>query len=77
MFDTSKHFQMRNMMPKTVKSLLALLALMTVGCVDGVQSSLDPLGPVAARQMSTFMVTLWVSLGVFAIVGSFLVFCIA
>jgi cytochrome c oxidase subunit II len=65
------------MMPKTVKSLLALLALMTVGCVDGVQSTLDPLGPVAERQMSTFMVTLWVSLGIFAIVGIFLVYCIA
>lgn len=65
-------------MPKTTKSLLALimLALMTVGCVDGVQSTLAPLGPVAERQMSTFMVTLWVSLGIFAVVGSFLVYCL-
>lgn len=64
-------------MPKILKSLLAVLALMTVGCVDGVQSTLDPLGPVAQRQMDTFMVTLWVSLGIFAVVGSFLVYCIA
>lgn len=65
-------------MPKTVKSLLAILmALAISGCVDGVQSTLNPLGPVAERQMSTFMVTLWVSLGIFAVVGSFLVYCIA
>lgn len=64
-------------MPKTVKSLLAIfVALMTSGCVDGVQSTLSPLGPVAERQMSTFMVTLWVSLAIFAVVGSFLVYCI-
>ena len=64
-------------MSKTVKSLVALVALMTAGCVDGVQSILDPLGPVAERQMSTFMVTLWVSLVIFAIVGGFLVYCLA
>ena len=63
-------------MPNRIKSLLAFLALTTAGCVDGVQSTLDPLGPVAERQMSTFMVTLWVSLGIFAVVGSFLVYCI-
>ncbi len=63
-------------MPNRIKSLLAFLALTTAGCVDGVQSILDPLGPVAERQMSTFMVTLWVSLGIFAVVGSFLVYCI-
>jgi cytochrome c oxidase subunit II len=65
------------MMPNRIKSLLAFLALTTAGCVDGVQSTLDPLGPVAERQMSTFMITLWVSLGIFAVVGSFLVYCIA
>lgn len=64
-------------MPNRIKSLLAFLALTTAGCVGGVQSTLDPLGPVAERQMSTFMVTLWVSLGIFAVVGSFLVYCIA
>lgn len=63
-------------MPNRIKSLLAFLALTTAGCVGGVQSTLDPLGPVAERQMSTFMVTLWVSLGMFAVVGSFLVYCI-
>lgn len=63
-------------MPKTVKSLLAFVALMTVGCVNGVSSTLAPLGPVAEVQMSTFMVTLWVSLGIFAVVGSFLVYCL-
>jgi cytochrome c oxidase subunit 2 len=56
--------------------LLALLALTATGCVSGVRSTLDALGPVAARQTSTFMVTLWVSLGMFAVVGSFLVYCL-
>lgn len=56
--------------------LLALLAMSITGCVDGVRSTLNPLGPVAERQMSTFMVTLWVSLVMFAVVGSFLVYCI-
>lgn len=56
--------------------LLALLATSVTGCVDGVRSTLDPLGPVAERQMSTFMVTLWVGLGIFAVVGSFLVYCV-
>lgn len=63
-------------MSKTKMLLLALACLLATGCVDGVMSTLAPLGPVAERQMSTFMVTLWVSLGIFAVVGSFLVYCI-
>lgn len=64
-------------MPKTVKSLLAVfMAMLASGCVGGVNSTLDPLGPVAEVQMDTFMVTLWVSLVIFAIVGSFLVYCV-
>lgn len=56
--------------------LLALLAITTTGCVDGVRSTLNPLGPVAERQMSTFMVTLWVSLVVFLVVGSVFAYCL-
>lgn len=56
--------------------LLALLAASVTGCVGEVRSTLDALGPVAERQTSTFMVTLWVSLGIFAVVGSFLVYCL-
>lgn len=63
-------------MPKRILILLALVASLMTGCVDGVQSILNPLGPVAERQMSTFMVTLWVSLGIFAVVGTFLVYCL-
>lgn len=66
-------------MPKRLMILLALVTMIVTGCdggVGGVRSILDPLGPVAARQMSTFMVTLWVSLGIFAVVGSFLVYCL-
>ena len=56
--------------------LLALLAMTVTGCVDGVRSTLDALGPVAAVQTSTFMVTLWVSLAMFVVVGAFLVYCL-
>ncbi len=63
-------------MSKIKMLLLSFACLMATGCVDGVMSTLAPLGPVAERQMSTFMVTLWVSLGIFAVVGSFLVYCI-
>ena len=63
-------------MPKRYLILLALLALSVTGCVEEVRSTLDPLGPVAARQMSTFMVTLWVSLAIFVVVGAFLVYCL-
>lgn len=56
--------------------LLALLAILNTGCVNEVRGTLNPLGPVAERQMSTFMVTLWVSLGMFVVVGSFLVYCL-
>lgn len=52
------------------------MSLAATGCVDAVAGTLNPLGPVAAVQMDTFMVTLWVSLGVFAVVGSFLVYCV-
>lgn len=64
-------------MPKIIKGLLAALtALTTAGCVDTVNGTLNPLGPVAQRQMDTFMVTLWVSLLMFAAVGGFLVYCL-
>lgn len=56
--------------------LLALLAMSLTGCVNEVRGTLNPLGPVAERQMSTFMVTLWVSLVVFVVVGAFLVYCV-
>lgn len=56
--------------------LLVLLATTVTGCVSEVRSTLYALGPVAERQTSTFMVTLWVSLVMFAVVGSFLVYCL-
>lgn len=56
--------------------LLALLGLTVSGCVSEVRSTLDPLGPVAKLETDTFMVTLWVSLALFASVGSFMVYCL-
>ncbi len=58
--------------------LVALLALVLTGCgLDGYQSTLAPDGPVADHQMDVFLVTLWVSVGIFVVVGSFLVYCLA
>lgn len=57
--------------------LALLLGLLLGGCgFDGVQSTLEASGPVAERQAEIFMVTVWVSVGIFAVVGTFLAYCI-
>ncbi|MGE0493638.1 MAG: cytochrome c oxidase subunit II [Vulcanimicrobiota bacterium] len=56
---------------------IALLLLTLAGCgLQGPQSTLDPSGPVAQYQMNVFLVTFWVSVGIFLVVGSFMVFCL-
>ena len=46
------------------------------GCfwLDGPQSTFDPSGPVARRQMDLFYTTCWVSLVIFVVVGSVLAY---
>lgn len=57
--------------------IAVLGGLLLSGCgFNGHQSTLAPLGPVAERQKQVFMVTVWVTLGIFATVGSFLLYCI-
>ena len=50
--------------------------LLLSGCVwfDGPQSTFDPNGPVARRQMDLFYTTCWVSLFIFVVVGSVLAY---
>lgn len=56
------------------------LALLASGCsawsLNGPQSTLAPDGPVAHRQMDVFLVTLWVAVGIFAVVGSLFAYCL-
>jgi cytochrome c oxidase subunit 2 len=48
------------------------------GCyqLDGFQSTLSPAGPVAHMQMEVFLVTFWVAVGIFAVVGGLFLYCL-
>lgn len=57
--------------------LAALAALAATGCgLDGPQSGVVSDGPVAHAQLQTFLVTLWVSIGIFAVVGGLFLYCL-
>ena len=59
-------------------SAVALLLASLSGCgLEGPQSTVAPAGPVADLQYDVFLVTLWVSVGIFAVMGTLLVYCIA
>jgi cytochrome c oxidase subunit 2 len=55
---------------------VALLSLLSGCLIDfgGPQSTLDPAGPVARRQIALFYVTCWVCLFIFVVVGSVLAY---
>lgn len=56
---------------------MAALGLMLSGCgLRGPQSIVDADGPVAAYQYWTFMVSFYVSLLIFVLVGSLIVYCV-
>ena len=54
--------------------LVALIPLVSGGWLSGPQSTFDTKGPVAETQLEVFYVTLWVTLAIFAIVGSVLAY---
>lgn len=57
-------------------ALLGVAAVLSgCGSVDK-QSTFETFGPVSKLQLDVFYVTLWVSLGIFAVVGSLLVFTV-
>jgi cytochrome c oxidase subunit II len=59
------------------RAVAALAGLLTLsGCVwfDGPQSTFDPAGPVARRQLDLFYLTCWVTLVIFIFVGSALAY---
>lgn len=54
-----------------------LAALFASGCsLSGPQSTLDADGPVARLQYETFLVTFWVSVAIFAVVGGMFLYCL-
>ncbi|MEO0795208.1 MAG: cytochrome c oxidase subunit II [Verrucomicrobiota bacterium] len=56
---------------------LFLLTLGLAGCSFNLkQSTLDPKGPVAREQLDLFYITVWVSLGIFIVVGGALVWVV-
>lgn len=53
------------------------MGLVLTGCgLSGKQSTLDADGPVAQLQYQTFLVTLWVSVAIFAVVGGMFLYCL-
>ena len=57
--------------------LQACISLSLIGCsLTGKQSTLDPKGPLAQNQLEIFMVTVYVSLFIFVIVASTLIWVI-
>ncbi len=54
--------------------LVALIPVVGGGWLSGPQSTFDTKGPVAESQLDVFFVTLWVTLAIFAVVGSFLAY---
>ena len=64
-----------------LRSLFILLALaafflLAVSCSTGKQSTWDPVGPVAAKQLELFNVLLWVMVAVFVLVEGALLYAI-
>ena len=55
---------------------MALLFLLAVGCSTGKQSTWDPVGPVAGKQLELFNVLLWVMVAVFVLVEGILLYAI-
>ena len=63
--------------PRFLKAAAALSGTVLLsGCfwLDGPQSTFDPNGPVARRQMDLFYTTCWVSLFIFVVVGAVLAY---
>jgi cytochrome c oxidase subunit 2 len=54
--------------------LVALIPVVCGGWLSGPQSTFDTKGPVAETQLDVFYVTLWVTVAIFAVVGSVLAY---
>ena len=56
--------------------MLALFLLLAAGCSTARQSTFDPAGPVAEKQLELFNVLLWVMVGVFVLVEGALLYAV-
>ena len=56
--------------------ILAVLLLLVVACSTGKQSTWDPVGPVAEKQLQLFNVLLWTMVAVFVLVEGALVYAL-
>ena len=56
--------------------MLAILLLVVAGCSTGKQSTWDPVGPIAEKQLELFNVLLWVMVAVFVVVEGILLYAI-
>ena len=56
--------------------LLAALFLLTAACSQGFQSTWDPIGPVAEKQLQLFNVLLWTMVAVFVLVEGALIYIV-
>ncbi|PKB81534.1 MAG: cytochrome c oxidase subunit II [SAR202 cluster bacterium Io17-Chloro-G9] len=56
--------------------MLGLLLLLAIGCSTDLQSTWDPAGPVASKQLDLFNVLLWVMVAVFVLVEGALLYAI-
>jgi cytochrome c oxidase subunit 2 len=70
---------LRKVLHSGALSLAALAALLLTGCAEtfnlsGHMSTRDTVGPVAQAQWDVFMVTVWVTLFIFVVVGSVLAY---
>lgn len=64
------------MLPLAGSLLLVLMSLLSGCSTTTKQSTLDPKGPVAQIQFDLFMITVWVSLGIFIVVGGALAWAV-
>jgi len=55
-------------------ALLSGCKLANVFSLSGPQSTMDAAGPVAQRQWDLFMITVWVTMGIFVVVGAILAY---
>ena len=76
--DDLKRPALRRFRPRRVVifGLLAALFLLTAACSQGFQSTWDPIGPVAEKQLQLFNVLLWTMVAVFVLVEGALLYII-
>ena len=76
--DDLKRPALRRLRPRRLVffGLVAALFLLTAACSQGYQSTWDPIGPVAEKQLQLFNVLLWTMVAVFVLVEGALLYIV-